>query len=157
MYITIRAIHAPSPLSSRQIIIQSLRAGMGANANASRNTPVTATFRLTVEWIAHILKSILVHGLDPSSLKMRTWGIGRPNIQRSRRKSEIERLSKNLCAVWQYFAKAFGLVQSAEKWVPQDRPVNNMYPTIQVVMITMVTIVKALKKVRRPWMQKMRR
>ena len=157
MYMTIRAIHAPSPLPSCQRRTRRGGSRGTTNAKASRNTPVMAALRLTVEWIAQILWSMLVYHPDPLSLKMLTWGIGRPITQRSRRKSEMERLSKNRCAVRQYLAKALRLVQSAEKWVPQDKPVNNMYATIQRPMITIVKIVRALKKLRRPLVQKMRR
>ena len=78
-------------------------------------------------------------------------------IQKSKRKSEIVRLSKNLYDMLQYLWASIALVQSAEKWSPHCRPAKSKKATVQRLMMTIVLIVTRLKTVRLLRTQKMRR
>ena len=78
-------------------------------------------------------------------------------IQKSKRTSEIARLSKALYDMWQYRAWLIGPVQNAERWPPHCRPVKIRKMTVQRLMMTSVMIVTRLNTDRLLRTQKMRR
>ena len=78
-------------------------------------------------------------------------------IQKSKRKSEIVRPSKNLDVIWQFRPNLIALVQSAEKWSSHCRPVKITKAIVQRLMMTRVMIVTRLNTLRLLRTQKMRR